>query len=59
MVSAEMLFANLGILIMPPLFGVLAEHLSTDILPIFVGALCAFMVVFTILFFNKSKTQKF
>jgi fucose permease len=44
---------------MPPLFGVLAEHLSTDILPIFVGALCAFMVVFTILFFNKSKTQKF
>ena len=59
MVSAEMLFANLGILIVPPLFGVLAEHLSTDILPIFVGVLCTFMVVFTILFFNKSKTQKF
>ncbi len=59
MVSAEMLFANLGILIMPPLFGVFAQYLSTDILPLYISVLCAVMVAFTILFFKKSKTQKF
>ncbi len=58
-VSAEMFFANLGILVAPTLFGVLAGKFSTDTLPIYISVLCIFMVVFSILFLKKSKTQKF
>ena len=58
-VSAEMFFANLGILVTPTLFGVLAGKLSTDTLPIYISVLCIFMIVFTVLFLKKSKTQKF
>lgn len=59
MVGAEMFFANLGILIMPSLFGVLAGCFSTNILPIFLSVLCLFMIIFSVLFLKKSKTQNF
>ena len=51
-IGLQMAFCNLGILIMPPVFGFLAQGLSLNIFPIFLGVLYVAMVVSTIVY-NK------
>ncbi len=45
---------NVGILLMPPLFGVLAEWLSLKIFPLFILVLYFFMVISTIIYLKTA-----
>lgn len=58
MVGAQMLMATLGILIMPPIFGFLAENISFKIFPLYILIMFVIMVVSTIIFINKIKSEK-
>lgn len=53
--GSQMAFASIGIMVMPPLFGVLAQWISTDIFPYFLFAMFAIMVVSTILLIKNLK----
>lgn len=45
MIGVQMAFAYTGFLVMPPLFGVIAEHISIALLPVYLLALLALMLV--------------
>lgn len=51
-IGLQMATCNLGILIMPPIFGFLAQGLGLNIFPIFLSVLFLFMVIGTIVY-NK------
>ena len=51
-IGLQMATCNLGILIMPPVFGFLAQGLGLNIFPIFLSVLYLFMVIGTIVY-NK------
>lgn len=53
--SSQMAVSNLGILILPPVFGVLAQAISIDLFPFFVGGMFVLLVLCTFLYFKKSK----
>ena len=44
MIGIQMAFAYTGFLVMPPLFGVIAEHISISLLPLFQGLLWLVML---------------
>lgn len=58
MVGAQMLMATLGILIMPPIFGFLAENISFNIFPLYILIMFVIMVVSTIIFIKKVQSEK-
>ena len=49
-IGTQMAFCNIGILIMPPIFGFLAEWLSLSIFPIYLTCLFVIMVLSTIIY---------
>ena len=53
-IGLQMAFCNLGILIMPPFFGFLAQGLSLNIFPIFLSAVYVLMVVNTIIYSKQT-----
>ena len=55
LISSQMLAANIGILIMPPLFGALAQALSLNVFPYFAAALFISMTVSTAVYFRRAK----
>ncbi len=59
LVGAQMLWCNVGILIMPPLFGVLAEWLSTALFPFYLAILFVLLVFSTVAYFNSKKHNLF
>ena len=58
MVGSQMLMATLGILIMPPIFGFLAESISFNIFPLYILIMFVIMVISTVIFINKVKSEK-
>ena len=58
-IGSLMLSSNLGILLSPPLFGVIAQYLGTKIFPTFSLVLWIIMACFTLLYFRKTKTENF
>ncbi len=49
-IGSQMAFCNIGILIMPPIFGFLAEWLGLQIFPIYLTCLFVIMVLSTIIY---------
>ena len=45
LIGLEMAGAYVGTLLMPPLFGLIAEHISTSLLPVYLLAILAVMFV--------------
>ena len=45
MIGVQMAFAYVGFLIMPPLFGLIAEHISISLLPVYLLILLAVIIV--------------
>ena len=44
LIGVQMASAYMGILIMPPLFGILAQYISVDLMPLYLGAILVLMV---------------
>lgn len=44
-IGVEMASAYVGIIAMPPLFGVIAQHVSIGLLPLYIGVLTVIMFV--------------
>ena len=57
-IGLQMAFCNLGILLMPPLFGFLAQGISLRIFPIFLSVLYIAMVISTIVYSKQTKTLR-
>ena len=55
MIGVQMAFAYVGILAMPPLFGVIAEHISVSLLPIYLLIFLALMLAMHELVLKKAK----
>ena len=45
MMSVQLAFAYLGFCIVPPLFGLIAEHITISLLPAFLAVLLAMMII--------------
>ena len=43
-IGVQMATAYVGVCVMPPLFGIIANHISTSLLPVYVGAITALMI---------------
>lgn len=56
-IGSNMLVATLGILIMPPIFSILADLISFEIFPLYLLVLFVIMVIATITFTKKRKTK--
>lgn len=52
-IGAQMAFAYMGTTFMPPLFGLIAEHISVGFLPLYVFVLTALLVVCCEVFYAK------
>ena len=59
MIGMQMAFAYTGFLIMPPLFGVIADYVSIGLMPIYILAILIVMVVMheLVIIKNKRKTE--
>ena len=58
MIGVQMAFAYIGILLVPPLFGVIAENISISLLPIFLFIFLALMFAMHELVLKKAKNNK-
>ncbi len=58
MISVQIAFAYTGFLIMPPLFGWIAEYLTITLLPAYLSVLLALMVVMHEIIIYKTKNRK-
>ena len=58
MIGVQMAFAYTGFLAMPPLFGLIAEHISIALLPVYLFALLALMIVTHEIVLRNSKLRK-
>ena len=56
MIGIQMAFAYIGFLLMPPLFGVIAEHISISLLPVYQLVLLIFMFITHELVAGKKRT---
>lgn len=54
-IGLQMASCNIGILLMPPLFGFIAEGLGLDIFPIYLAVLYVLMVVFTLIYSKQTR----
>lgn len=59
LVGAQMVWCNVGILIMPPLFGVLAQVLSTKLFPFYIAVLFVLLIFSTVGYFKSNKQNLF
>jgi fucose permease len=57
LISSQMVASNLGILIIPPLFGVVAQKFSVKLFPYFLIVLLVFLILSTLIYFKKPKTD--
>lgn len=57
-IGVQMASAYIGICLMPPLFGLLADNLSVSLLPVFLFAVLALMVVTHNLLIRKTSIQR-
>ena len=57
-VGTQMAMCNLGILLMPPVFGLLAEHVSVSLFPYYVTLLFVIMVVSTFIYNGRIGKMK-
>ena len=57
MIGVQMAFAYVGILAMPPLFGVIAENISISLLPIFLLVFLIIIIVMHELVLKKTKNK--
>ena len=57
LIGLQMVVSNLGICLMPPFFGLIAQYLSVWLYPYFLILMYVFMVVFTIFYFKTSKPK--
>jgi fucose permease len=55
MIGVQMAFAYIGFLIMPQLFGFIAEHSSVSLLPLYQGLFLGLMFLMHELVIRKSK----
>ena len=55
LISSNMLACNIGILIMPPVFGFLAQGISLSAFPFFAAAMFALMACATAVYFKRAK----
>jgi len=55
MIGVQMAFAYIGFLLMPPLFGVIADHISISLLPLYQLVLLACMFITHELVAGKKK----
>ena len=55
LIGTQMVVSNLGICLMPPLFGLIAQYITVALYPYFLIVVYVFMVVFTILYFKLPK----
>ena len=58
MIGVQMAFAYTGFLIMPPLFGLIAEHITISLLPVFLLLLLALMLITHEIVIKKEKALK-
>ena len=58
MIGVQMAFAYVGILAMPPLFGIVAENISISLLPVFLAIFLALIFVMHELVLKKAKNNK-
>ena len=58
MIGMQMAFAYTGFLIMPPLFGVIADYVTIGLMPIYILAILIVMVVMHELVIIKNKRKK-
>lgn len=56
--GVQMASAYLGSLIMPPLFGIIAQYINISLYPVFILALIAVMIVMTQLLYNTTAKAK-
>ena len=57
-IGLQMASCNIGILLMPPLFGFIAESLGLNIFPIYLAVLYVLMVMFTILYSKQTRVLR-
>ena len=57
-IGTQMACCNLGILIMPPVFGFLAGSVGTWLFPPFIAVLCAVMVIMTIVYDKQTQALR-
>lgn len=57
LISSQMVASNLGILIIPPLFGVVAQKFSVKLFPYFLIVLLVLLILSTLTYFKKPKTN--
>ena len=55
--GTQMAVSNFGILVVPPIFGFIAEFLGTDFLPCFLALLLVLLVIFTVSYLKKAKNN--
>lgn len=53
-VATQMAACNIGILLLPPVFGLFADYISIRLFPVFIGALYLLMVIYTVLHLNRA-----
>ncbi len=57
-VATQMAFCNIGILLVPPVFGFIADLVSMEIFPLFLLVLFIPLVVYTIIYNKRLKVKK-
>jgi fucose permease len=57
-VATQMAACNLGILLLPPVFGFFADYISIKLFPAFIGALYLLMVIYTVLHLNRAEKAR-
>ena len=57
-ISSAMVMCNLGILVLPPVFGIIAGTISTDLFPYYIALLYIIMVVYTIIYNKRAQKNK-
>lgn len=54
-IATQMVTCNLGILFIPPIFGLLADFISVNLFPAFLGLWAVFMIASTLLYNKRAK----
>ncbi len=58
LISSQMAMSNLGILMAPPVFGIIARNISVSLFPLFIAMLFATYCPLTLLYFKRLKALK-
>lgn len=56
LVSSQMVASNVGIMLIPPLFGIVADNLSVNLFPPFIAVLFVMLTISTFAYFKRPKT---